>query len=54
MGFHYDGHPIHLINAKKMGIIGIQERTRLVNGKLKIKSEINKGTSVKVEITVRQ
>ncbi|MFC1983924.1 PAS domain S-box protein [Chloroflexota bacterium] len=34
----------------KLGLIGIQERTRLLNGKLLVKSRVGRGTTVVVEV----
>ncbi|GAI57906.1 unnamed protein product, partial [marine sediment metagenome] len=34
----------------KLGLIGIQERTRLLGGKLLVKSRVGKGTTILVEV----
>lgn len=38
--------------AKSVGILGMQERVRLLNGRIHIRSEEGKGTRVSVEIPV--
>jgi signal transduction histidine kinase len=38
----------------KLGLMGMQERVRLLSGSLKIDSAIGKGTTVRVEIPVKQ
>ena len=40
-----------LATEGKLGILGVQERTRLLNGKFSIKSIVGKGTKVVVEVT---
>jgi signal transduction histidine kinase len=42
---HYD-----LLNRGKLGLIGMQQRTQVLNGTFNIKSEIDKGTVISVEV----
>ncbi len=37
---------------KRLGLLGMQERVRLVNGNFAVESEVGKGTTVRVEIPV--
>ncbi|GAH81597.1 unnamed protein product, partial [marine sediment metagenome] len=39
-----------LVAEGKLGLIGMQERTRLLNGKLLVKSGLGRGTTVVVEV----
>lgn len=45
-----DTGPGGLTAGKGLGLIGMKERARLVNGKLRVKSQPGKGTRVEVEI----
>ena len=52
VGFNFDGNVSQFTNAGKLGLIDMQERTRLVKGNFQIKSAVNKGTTINVEIPV--
>jgi len=41
-----------LLHSGKLGLAGIQERVQLLDGSLKIKSEVGKGTTVVVIVPV--
>lgn len=52
VGFHPPESLEDLSRAGKLGLIGMQERMRLLNGSIKIESEPGKGTTVMVEIPI--
>jgi len=52
VGFHLPESLEDLSRAGKLGLIGIQERMRLLDGSIKIESEPGKGTTVMVEIPI--
>jgi len=39
-----------LASSRKMGILGMQERARIIDGNLSVKSEISRGTTVSIEV----
>jgi two-component system sensor histidine kinase DegS len=50
-GFELQGRVDDLPRIGKLGLIGIQERARLLNGTLEVKSEIGKGTTLIIEVS---
>jgi len=52
VGFHLPENLEDLSRAGKLGLIGMQERMRLLDGSIKIESEPGKGTTVTVEIPI--
>jgi signal transduction histidine kinase len=48
-GFLWPEAKIDLTKAGKLGLVGMQERAALINGRLLILSEPGKGTSITVE-----
>jgi len=51
-GFKLPDRVEDLAAVGKLGLAGMQERTRLVGGKLTIESELSKGTTVSAEIPI--
>ncbi len=51
-GFDLKGSLADLPRAGKLGLAGMEERVRLLNGKMDIKSERGKGTRVMIEVPV--
>jgi len=51
-GFCLNGSLADLPRAGKLGLAGMEERARLLNGTMKIESEPSKGTTVTVEAPV--
>ncbi len=49
-GFKLSGNLGDLVRTGKLGLAGMEERARLLNGSLRIESEPGKGTTVMVEI----
>ena len=52
VGFHLPENLEDLSRTGKLGLIGMQERMRLLDGSIKIESEPGKGTTVMVEIPI--
>jgi len=52
VGFHLPESLEDLSRAGKLGLIGMQERMRLLDGRIRIESEPGKGTTVMVEIPI--
>jgi len=52
VGFHLPESLEDLSRTGKLGLIGMQERMRLLDGSIKIESEPGKGTTVMVEIPI--
>ena len=52
VGFHLPESLEDLSRAGKLGLIGMQERMRLLDGSLRIKSKPGRGTTVMVEIPI--
>jgi PAS domain S-box-containing protein len=50
IGFEIPDDLSSFARRRKLGIMGMQERARLVNGSLSIKSKANKGTTITVEM----
>ena len=50
LGFELPSRLDDLPRSGKLGLTGIQERTRLLGGTLKVKSTPGKGTTVVVEV----
>lgn len=50
VGFDVEGVKVHDKETGGFGLINIKERVELLNGSLEIKSELNKGTSVIINI----
>jgi PAS domain S-box-containing protein len=53
-GFKLKGELGELPREGRLGLVGLEERARLVGGSLKIESEIDQGTKILVELPVRQ
>jgi len=51
-GFVVPGHFDKLMYQGKLGLIGMQQRTRVLNGTFIIQSEIGKGTRIEVEVLI--
>ena len=51
-GFQLSGSLVDLVHTGKLGLAGMEERARLLNGSIKIESEPGKGTTVMVEIPI--
>jgi len=51
-GFKLSGSLVDLVRTGKLGLAGMEERARLLNGSIKIESEPGKGTTVMVEIPI--
>ena len=51
-GFKLSGSLVDFARAGKLGLAGMEERTRLLNGSMRIESEPGKGTTVMVEIPI--
>jgi len=51
-GFEVPQNTADLANVGKLGLAGMEERVRLVGGKLTLESELGKGTTVTVEVPV--
>ncbi len=51
-GFRLSGSLVDLVRTGKLGLAGMEERARLLNGSIKIESEPGKGTTVMVEIPI--
>ncbi|KPK21823.1 MAG: hypothetical protein AMJ76_01645 [Dehalococcoidia bacterium SM23_28_1] len=49
-GFEAPRSPAELANVGKLGLAGMEERVRLVGGKLTLESKLHKGTTVTVEV----
>jgi two-component system sensor histidine kinase DegS len=49
-GFKAPRNAADLTNVGKLGLAGMEERVRLVGGKLTLESELDKGTTVTVEV----
>jgi len=49
-GFEIPDDLSSFARRRKLGIMGMQERARLVNGSLSIKSKADKGTTITVEM----
>ena len=49
IGFPLPDNLAALPHIGKLGLTGLQERVQLLGGELKIKSEINKGTTILIE-----
>jgi len=49
-GFKLPKTRSNLVRVGKLGLVGMEERARLVNGRLTINSQPGKGTSVIVEV----
>jgi len=52
VGFQIPEKISDLSRSGKLGLVGVEERVRLINGRLEVKSEPGKGTSVIVEVPV--
>ncbi|MBI5021166.1 MAG: PAS domain-containing sensor histidine kinase [Ignavibacteriales bacterium] len=52
-GFNPENIKINQLERKNLGILGMQERARLINGKFYIRSEEGIGTSIRVEIPIQ-
>jgi len=52
-GFDFPERIGDLSRAGKLGLVGIEERARLLGGQLKIQSEKGKGTSVEIEVPLQ-
>jgi signal transduction histidine kinase len=52
IGFEVPRELGSLAQLGKLGLIGMQERTRLLNGRFSIESEMHKGTSLTVELPI--
>ncbi|MBA7616240.1 Signal transduction histidine-protein kinase/phosphatase DegS [subsurface metagenome] len=51
-GFELSGSFVDLARAGKLGLAGMEERTRLLGGSMRIESEPGKGTTVIVEVPI--
>ena len=51
-GFKLSGSLVDLVRTGKLGLAGMEERARLLNGSIRIESELGKGTTVMVEIPI--
>ncbi len=51
-GFKLSGSLVDLVHTGKLGLAGMEERARLLNGSIRIESEPSKGTTVMVEIPI--
>jgi signal transduction histidine kinase len=51
-GFSPPKELTHLVTQNKLGLIGMQERVESIGGRFEIKSEPEKGTSIKIEVTL--
>jgi len=51
-GFKLSESLVDLVRTGKLGLAGMEERARLLNGSIKIESEPGKGTTVMVEIPI--
>jgi len=51
-GFDLSGSLADLPRAGKLGLAGMEERVRLLNGTMKIESEPDKGTRVMIEVPI--
>ncbi len=51
-GFKLSGSLVDLVRTGKLGLAGMEERVRLLNGSIKIESEPGKGTTVMIEIPI--
>ncbi len=49
-GFHLNGDMAELPRGGRLGLVGMQERVKLIGGTLKIQSELGKGTTVLIEV----
>lgn len=52
IGFHLPDKVGDLSRSGKLGLVGMQERVRLLDGSLEIKSEPGKGTTIIVEAPI--
>jgi two-component system sensor histidine kinase DegS len=52
-GFNLPRNAGDLTRNGKLGLIGMQERARLVNGNFSIHSQIDKGTEISIEVPVQ-
>jgi len=50
IGFELPDKPEDLASKRKLGIIGMQERSHLLNGKFTIRSRVGRGTTVMTEL----
>lgn len=51
-GFQLSGNLANLVRTGRLGLAGMEERARLLNGSIRIESEPGKGTIVMVEIPI--
>ena len=51
-GFKLSGSLVDFVRIGKLGLAGMEERARLLNGSIKIESEPGKGTTVMIEIPI--
>lgn len=51
-GFHVPADLAELAQLRKLGLVGIQERARLLGGTMNVKSEVGKGAILTVEVPV--
>jgi len=49
-GFQLAGQMSNLVRTGKLGLIGMAERARLLNGKFSFESELGKGTTITLEV----
>jgi signal transduction histidine kinase len=49
-GFELSGELADLPRAGRLGLVGMEERVRLIGGKINIRSEVNKGTTVSIQV----
>jgi signal transduction histidine kinase len=53
IGFRLNGPRARLKKKGGLGLVGMEERLRLINGKLVVESEIGKGTSIRATIPLK-
>ena len=51
-GFKLSGSLVDLVRTGKLGLAGMEERARLLNGNMRIESEPDKGTKVMIEVPI--
>ena len=51
-GFDMPGSFAELPRTDRLGLAGMEERARLLNGSLKVQSELDKGTLIIVEVPI--
>ena len=51
-GFDLGGSLADLPRAGKLGLAGMEERVRLLNGSMNIESELGKGTRVTIQVPI--